>query len=378
MKKAIVICKIDPNRLARAQRMIYLLHSNFDVSLLSTKNWKGDFDVKFYYVSNKTRSIFQILYSVILIKSGLFEKYVWSKERTEIAKLLSAKDFDLIVCHNIDLLPLALKIKNSGAVIFDARDYYPGHYEDRFVWKFFLQDLNKYLCKKYLPQCDEVITVCDGLAEEYKKFCNITPKVIQSLPFYHNLAPSTLSKEKIRIIHHGSANASRKIEQMVYMSDYLDERFEIDLMLLSTDKMYYKKLEHLCKKRKNIKMIDTVPQGGLINFSNQYDIGLYLLPPKSFNLKYSLPNKFFEYIQSRLAVAIGPSIEMAKILRQYDCGIVSENFKPESLARELNKLSIGQIKYYKEQSHVAAKELNADRTSKQLEAIFEQLSPSSK
>jgi glycosyltransferase involved in cell wall biosynthesis len=373
MKKAIVICKIDPNRLARAQRMIHLLHSNFDVSLLSTKNYEGEFDVNFYHVSNNTGNIFQKLYSVLLIKSGLFEKYVWSKERTDVAKVLSAKDFDLIVCHHIDLLPLALKIKNHGAVVFDARDYYPEHYEDRFIWKFFIQELNKYLCKKYLPQCDEVITVCDGLAEEYKKFCNIKPKVIQSLPFYHNLTPSTLSKEKIRIIHHGSANASRKIEQMIYMCDYLDERFEVNLMLLPTDKMYYNKLKLLCKKRQNITMLDTIPQEELVRFSNQYDIGLYLLSPNSFNLKYSLPNKFFEYIQSRLAVAIGPSVEMAKIVRQYDCGVVAENFNPESLAYELNNLSTEKIKYYKYQSHMAAKELNADQTAKKLEAIFEPL-----
>ena len=54
----------------------------------------------------------------------------------------------------------------------------------------------------------------------------------------------------------------------------------------------------------------------LPRMANDYDVGLYLLPPTNFNQRYALPNKFFEFIQGRLAIAIGPSPEMAKLVER--------------------------------------------------------------
>jgi hypothetical protein len=61
----------------------------------------------------------------------------------------------------------------------------------------------------------------------------------------------------------------------------------------------------------------------------------------TFNLKYILPNKFFEFIQARLAVAIGPSVEMKRLVKEWDCGIVAANFEAKSMAAEINRLTPG-------------------------------------
>jgi hypothetical protein len=86
-----------------------------------------------------------------------------------------------------------------------------------------------------------------------------------------------------------------------------------------------------------------------------------------------LPNKFFEFIQARLAIAIGPSIEMKKIVDQYDCGIVSSDFEPRTLALELNKLTTDKLMYYKSQSHKAAEVLNAETTGKRVHELVSEL-----
>ena len=101
----------------------------------------------------------------------------------------------------------------------------------------------------------------------------------------------------------------------------------------------------------------------LASLANGYDIGLYLLPPTNFNHRYALPNKFFEFIQGRLAVAIGPSPEMAAIVRHYGCGVVAPTFEPESLAAELNALDAAAIAGFKHASHRAAAELCAERNA---------------
>ena len=48
--------------------------------------------------------------------------------------------------------------------------------------------------------------------------------------------------------------------------------------------------------------------------------------------------KFFEFIQPRLAAAIGPSSVMAELVYQYNCGIVSADFNPRTLVGSLHGL----------------------------------------
>ncbi len=209
--------------------------------------------------------------------------------------------------------------------------------------------------------CDKMITVSDGIAIEYFKNFNIKPGVVTNACFYVDIKTSDIDSEHIKLIHHGGATPSRKIELMIKMMDYLDKRFTLDLMLLNTSPDYLKKLKHIANNKDNIRFIKPIPMRKVVYYINEYDIGIYILEENSFNNKYALPNKLFEFIQAKLAVAIGPSLEMAKIVKKYNCGIVASDFKPETMAKELNKLTKDEINYYKYQSDKASQELSAER-----------------
>jgi hypothetical protein len=111
----------------------------------------------------------------------------------------------------------------------------------------------------------------------------------------------------------------------------------------------------------------------IIENTCHYDIGIFICPPTTFNLQYALPNKLFEYIQARLVVAIGPSIEMQKIVQKYQCGIVASDFEPETLAKELNELEYDEVVSYKCQSNVAALELNSNLSGARVRTIVRNL-----
>ena len=157
--------------------------------------------------------------------------------------------------------------------------------------------------------------------------------------------------------------------------DYLDKRYTLDLMLVivRSSKNYYNKLKKMAVRRKNVRFIPPVPYRNLIDYTNKYDIGIFLLPPTNFNLKYALPNKFFEFIQARLAIAIGPSIEMEKIVRKYDLGVVAKDFTPKAMAKEINKLSFDKIQYYKNQANKYAMELSSENNRIKILKIAEDL-----
>ncbi len=142
--------------------------------------------------------------------------------------------------------------------------------------------------------------------------------------------------------------------------DYLDERFTLDLMMVVTDAAYWNKIVKMADTRKNVRIVPPVPMPKIVTTINQYDIGVFLVPPTNFNLEHTLPNKLFEFIQARLAVAIGPSVDMKPVVEKYECGIVSQDFSPQALAQELNKLDNGKIMALKQKSHQAALELNAE------------------
>lgn len=71
-----------------------------------------------------------------------------------------------------------------------------------------------------------------------------------------------------------------------------------------------------------------------------------------------MPNKFFEYIQSRLAVLIPPIEQLQGFGDKYNNIVVAKDFAIKSLADSLNVLSSEEIMALKIRSHRAAKELN--------------------
>lgn len=365
------MCKTDPACDPRPNRLIRSLRDSHKVTVIG-KGTNQIENVNFISLDiKKNNHLYNKLILGIKYLLRQFKKIIWSQEIRAIIPKLNNQNFDVIVSHDLDLLPLALKIKKEAKIVFDAREYYPKNFEDRLFWRLIVKPFNEYLCRNYLKKVDRMITVSDGLAKEYFNEFGVNAQVVMSLPDFENIMPSKIDPNKIRIIHHGNATPSRKLELMIEVMDYVDERFSLDLMLVfHRKKVYYKKLKKMVACRSNVRIIPPVKFENIIPFINQYDIGLFLVYPVNFNLKYVLPNKLFEFIQARLMVAIGPSIEMQKIVVKYDCGIVANDFSPMNLAKSLNQLDSEKILYFKNKSNKASSILNLDSNMKEIKKIL--------
>ena len=358
-KKILIISISDLKNDPRVNRQIHSLKDNFEVYTLGLKNPEIN-GVNFHQLVIKKAFFLRIFFALFTFfkRYALIEyfivKYKVKFNRNEIYKI----KFDLVIANDIESLPIAFRIPGKNRIILDAHEYSPEQFKDKFIWRMFYRGYNNFLCKKYLNKVYKMTTVCQAIAEEYSKIFNVTPEVITNSIKYYELSPSPVKKDEIRITHHGAAISSRKIELMIEMMNYTDERFTLDLMLLPTDNNYFKKLTNLAGKNVSIKA--PVPMNKIVEATHGYDIGLFLLPPIGFNYKYALPNKFFEFIQARLAIAIGPSPEMSDYVKKYDLGIISDNFDPKSLANEINKLTKEKIEHYKNQSNKYAYELSME------------------
>lgn len=367
MKTIVIISfsnlKSDP----RVNRQIRFLSESYKLITIGLGNPEIDGIIYFSSRGKAINNYYDKFKNLVKLLIGAYDSYYLKRSDViHCANILKNIECDLIISNDIDTLPLALLFNKK--VIFDAHEYAPLEFEDKLVFRIIRQPFITYLCNKYIPKVNSMLTVCESIAKTYQNTIKIKPFVITNAPDYENLYPNYINKSstKIRLIHHGAAIKSRKIENMIEMMRFLDDRFEINFMLVSQDNNYLNNLKCLAKNNHNIRFLNPVPMRELCGFTNQFDIGVFLLEPTNFNYRFALPNKLFEFIQARLAIAIAPSPEMAKVVKQYDCGVVSEDFSPQSLAQSLMQLDIDKINYYKQRSHEAAYELSAEKNKEKL------------
>jgi hypothetical protein len=376
MKHILIIAFSNLESDPRVNRQIRHLKQFYKISTIGLKP-AGMEEVEFYPISSQPRSRLTRLWRALNYKLHRFESLYWSLfEFQPVLDSLAGQSFDLILTNDIETLPFALKIAepNQTKVLFDVHEYAPRQFEDRFIWRFFFQGFNHYLCKTYMKKCAAVTTVSSGLAEEYDREYGIKTEVITNATKYFDLTPSPVDENNIRLITHGITNPNRRIELMIKTMDMVDSRFHLDLMLMPTHPGYYNKLKIMAEARENVTLIPPVKREEIVPVTNHYDLSFMLFKPYTINFKYGLFNKFFESLQARLGIISGPTpVPSARIIKQFDCGVVTQTFKLREFADRINQLTVQQIETFKQNAHIAAPEFTSQKNLEKLQEIVARL-----
>lgn len=371
MATILVISFTDLKRDPRVHRQIEALRARHTVIAAGTGNPELP-DVRFVECKRRPRTFLRKMGEGVELLLRRYESHYWGMDHVrELQRKLESIPFDVAIANDLETLPLALLLAGDRPVILDAHEYSPREVEDRLLWRIFKRGHANYLCETYLRRAARITTVADGIADEYQRVFGVKPIVVHNATSSTILVPRSTPIRPIRMIHHGHAMPTRQIEKMIDVMRGLDDRFELDLMLVPTFPRYLEKLKTKSGIDRRIRFLPPVSMEQLVPFSHGYDIGLYLLPPSSFNNFHALPNKFFEFIQARLAVAIGPSPEMARIVREFGCGIVADDFAPSSLARVLNQLTSPDIDRMKSGSDRAARVYTAENNAERMRRIVD-------
>lgn len=369
MATILVISFTDLKRDPRVRRQIEALRTHHAVIAAGTGDPEMP-DVRFLGCQRSVRTLAAKCAEGVELLLRRYETHYWRRSHVqELYHKLTGIEFDVVIANDIEALPLAIRLAERRPVILDAHEYAPKELEDQLIWRLFHKGHATYICESYVHKTVRVLTVADGLAEEYHRIYGVKPIVINNAASSYTLAPRKTSPRPIRMVHHGHAMPSRRIENMIQIMQGLDDRFEFDFMLIPSFPQYLKRLKAQASTDRRIRFLPPVSMEQLVPFSNDYDIGLYLLQPSNFNNVHALPNKFFEFLQARLAVAIGPSPEMAQIVRQFGCGVVAEDFSAAALAHELRQLTPADIDRMKAGSDRAAQVHTAERNAEKLREV---------
>ena len=330
------LVSIGPSHCPRARRLNDLIEplSRGELATIETQ------------VDVRSSTIADRIINVLLLLLGFHAAYL-ARKNQQLPELQSS---EYIVCHDILLLPWVLE--TGSEVIFDAREFYPAQFEQEKLWRLTWGRLYRHICTKYLDECRSVVTVSDGLAELYRTRFGTHAKVIPS--FAHPSVKAEVRTETpLRFVHHGNASAARSLENLVKGIGQV-RGATLDLYLVVKEPTYYRTLEKLCDSYEHVNLHQPVSFEDIGETLSQYDVGIFAPEPKTTNLLYCLPNKFFEFIQAGLAVLISPLPDLQRWTVQHDVGWVTGGFSSEDIYKPAEQLGRETVEEKKANARSAA------------------------
>lgn len=284
------------------------------------------------------------------------------------ARQLGGVEWDIVIAHDLKALEAAFKLRARDGVILDLHEYAPRQEEHSFVWRLLIAPYFRWMCRVKVPQAAAVVTVSQGIADEYQRQFGFDSTLVVNATPYQDLEVQPTSGP-LRLVHSGGIAVQRRLDIMVQGVRESAADVTLDLFLVGGDSPLMSNLKSLAGDDPRIRFRDPVPYTELIKTLNGYDVGLSIFPPTTFNLAWCLPNKFFDFVQARLGVIVGPSPEMARFVDEYKIGLVLPDFEPSSLAAALESLTAEHVAQWKRASAAHASALSSESQA----AIWEDL-----
>lgn len=287
--------------------------------------------------------------------------------------------FDLYVANDLDtLLPnfLISRLKRKR-IVYDSHEYFCGELSiaDRPFVKHVWQSIERFC----FPKLKDVITVSQSIVEQYEQEYGIRPHLVRNIPpkatppLTENRASLRLPDDKHIVILQGNGlNEGRGGEELVDAMQFVDKEAILLIVGNGTAIPLLKEKVKLLGLTDRVVFVPRVTPEKLYNYTCLSDIGIALDRDLSMNLRFSLPNKLFEYIKAGTPVVASNLIERARIIKQYQVGLIVENTQPESIAVTINNLLNDKLLYnrLKTNCQIAAEELCWENEEKVLEQIY--------
>lgn len=389
-QRALLVTLVDREEKARISRNIDTLEGlGFEVTVLSP-NLAGKEGLN----SNLYQRLAGLLW-VPLLFLGLAPallRYLESRYAflADLRSHLQENVYDIIFVEEAELLPHVCVLRDGlptrFSIIMDLRDFYwrdNSLFNDVFTsWTHFAGSalksahflVRKFIYRRYLPKTDKVIVVSTGHQKKLTEFLSVDAVLVRNTSHYFpQLNPVSRDDGLIKFVYHGLAARRRSIEVLIHAFKRVPGTCTLHFYLVADDPGHLEELKRLADSR--IHFHDPVPLNDLVCETNKYDVGIAFFPPLSTTLEDVLPNKFFEYIQARLAILSGPAADMKNLVELHRLGLVTEDHSEESLLKALTAYNKPMIDEFKSNVHAVARELCFEKERQVLEGVIAQCYP---
>ncbi len=279
--------------------------------------------------------------------------------RTQVLEKLAGRRFDIAIANDANTVGIASEVVGAKRVLADLHEFFPGLPQPD-------NELGRrqtrwwtWLVRQHCARAGAVTTVGELIAERYLEYgveagvvANASPR--KSLEVRQTSTP-------IRLVHSGNPFRDRGLGAIMQAVARTKSDVTLDLYLMKQHKFEFDEIMALASTLgPRITVNDPVAQSELIETLNTYDVGIHVLPPTSVNNALALPNKFFDFVQARLGVIVGPSPEMAANVQKHDLGWVTESFDEDAIVAVLDSLTPAEVDFHKHASDTASHVLSAE------------------
>lgn len=294
-----------------------------------------------------------------LVVARLYQRaYDRSPITTYLRSVLTPGQFDVILANDVLSVPLAVTLTPRGGVHADLHEYATRQQEEVWRWRRFIAPYYAFLVRRWVRRADSATTVGHTLAQQYGQELGVDCGVVLNAPARADLPVHPVA-DPVRLVHAGGATPLR-LAILLEAMDLVTSGATLDLFLVDSGSGYAATVRERYADHPRVHVHDAVPTDELVTTLNAFDVGVHILAPVSFNHRYAMPNKIFDYVQARLGVLVGPSPEMAALVREHELGWVSDDFTAASVARTVDALTPEAVSRAKAASDRAAQVLCAE------------------
>ncbi len=251
---------------------------------------------------------------------------------------------DIVWANDTDTLLacwLAARLKGKRLVM-DSHEIFPevpelvGRPRVKRVWERIERAL--------MPRCDANITVCQSVADYYKRTLGIDMVVVRNMAGISSSASLTSPTSSTSppsstktLLYQGAVNLGRGIDWAI---DALGRLPQCRLVVAGVGDLVDQMQDYAASKPWNdrIFFFGRLAPKDLERLTLQADVGLVMLEDLGLNYRYSLPNRIGDFVAAGVPMVVSDLPEMAAVVRKYHVGEILAAPGADALADALEKV----------------------------------------
>lgn len=279
---------------------------------------------------------------------------------------------DILCCIDVDtMLPVRFAAGLTGkTMVYDAHEYFSQQKE--IVTRPGVHKVWHWIERNWIPKYKNGYTVCDAIADEFKKLYKVDYAVIRNLPLLDK-SDGEAEKKQRTIIYRGAVNEGRGFTALLLAMEKIDAK-----LVIYGDGNFMKQTKELIdlnNLRDKVLLKGMLLPEALEAATGEAYIGASLIENDGLNQYYSLPNKFFDYINHKIPQVTMNYPELKKLNDEFGVALLIDEVTVENIAASINQLLNDENLYMRLQQNClkARTILNWQEEEKKLLAFYERL-----
>lgn len=298
-------------------------------------------------------------------------KLFYSEFNIRLFFLLLFKKTDCICAIDLDtILPCYYISKLKGVKrVYDAHEYFSQL--DEVVSRPKIYRFWHRIEKRMIPKFKNGYTVCDSLAEVFKKNYDTNYKVVRNVPMLVE-AGEQMKPENV-ILYQGAVNKGRGLNNLALAMKSINAK-----LWVCGNGNYMEEMRSVVQANdlsEKVIFFGMIPPSELKKRTSQAYIAINPFERTGLNQYLSLSNKFFDYIHADIPQVTMNYPEYKKINDQFKIAELIDDVDPETISKGINKLFNDKELYFqlKQNCLKAKQELNWQKEKDNLLNLYKEL-----